>query len=624
MNESYGIEFKAITEKFKEKMRSLSNDIRNFGREAEENTKISPSIDTGYQKQIEYIKDQMDAITDQINAVKFGGKRGNLSGLEAEYEKLSNRLQDLVDKQKEFNGEVEETSKKSKNLNLGKLFDNSIAKIKRFTFYLLSARSVFSLFMKYQSIYYQYNEQLQYQSELSQNAIALSLAPAFEFLGNVIAYASIAFAKFIELLTGVNILTKVSTKGIRDYNKGLKESQTLLSGIDEITNLTMPSGTGLASQYQALDEFKKKIKEVEDWISKNEWIQKLINGLKVVWQFITEKIAPAIVNAFDYIVTNWDKLKYLFIGIGATALLFKIGFSLTGLATALGTAGAIGTLGTAGTGLLGISGALSYLAQLGAISIGIAFVVTEGVKLYELIVELQEVKKQEAEIHDVRKRQAKENVQLIEDYVGKLKNTDKNTQDWEKSQNIVNSLLDSALLSIENGNDLYEEYIPTIKDIGKELKDITGEDYTAKINLALEKGEAEKQANSFFGRLGNSLKTTWNNFLIKASNFLGGNTQIIGRFGLYANGLDYVPYDNYPALLHKGEAVVPSKYNPTIHGMGNDYTNSLLETMILKLDDLSRRPNEFIVDGKKFASATYEYYQDEDSRQNYLKGVVAK
>ena len=180
------------------------------------------------------------------------------SKLEADYETLSYKLEDLIEKQKEFNGELEETNDEASgmSINLGKMFDNSIAKIKRFTFYLLGARSVFSLFMKYQGIYYQYNEQMQYQSELSQNAIALSLAPAFEFLGNMVAYASIAFAKFIELLTGVNVLSKVSTKGIRDYNKSLKETQTLVSGIDEITNLTMPgAGTGLASQYKALEDF---------------------------------------------------------------------------------------------------------------------------------------------------------------------------------------------------------------------------------------------------------------------------------------------------------------------------------------------------------------------------------
>ena len=85
-----------------------------------------------------------------------------------------------------------------------------------------------------------------------------------------------------------------------------------------------------------------------------------------------------------------------------------------------------------------------------------------------------------------------------------------------------------------------------------------------------------------------------------------------------------MPYDNYPALLHKGETVVPAKYNPTIHSVGNDYTNSLLETLIVEVQDLRNRPNEFIVDGKKFANATYGYYEEVSNRQNYVEGVVAR
>jgi lambda family phage tail tape measure protein len=36
----------------------------------------------------------------------------------------------------------------------------------------------------------------------------------------------------------------------------------------------------------------------------------------------------------------------------------------------------------------------------------------------------------------------------------------------------------------------------------------------------------------------------------------------------FADGTNNIPYDNYPAILHKGEAVVPAKYNPAVGGMG--------------------------------------------------------
>jgi hypothetical protein len=46
-----------------------------------------------------------------------------------------------------------------------------------------------------------------------------------------------------------------------------------------------------------------------------------------------------------------------------------------------------------------------------------------------------------------------------------------------------------------------------------------------------------------------------------AGNFIGfggivsGLSSWLGSFGSHATGLDYVPYDGYPALLHKGEKV---------------------------------------------------------------------
>ena len=647
MNESYGIEFKAITEKFKEKMRSLSNDIRNFGKEAEENTKITPSIDTGYEKQINYVKSQMQEIQYLLNRADAGEEIGkDTLKLEAEYETLSYKLEDLLEKQKEFNGELEETNKKSSRngINLGEMFDKSISKIKRFTFYLLGARSVFSLFMKYQGIYYQYNEQLQYQSELSQNAIALSLAPAFEFLGNVIAYASIAFAKFIELLTGVNVLSKVSTKGIRDYNKGLKETQTLLSGIDEITNLTMPTGTGLASQYQALDEFRKKIAEVENFFKENKWIQAFVNGLKTVFDWISK--------AYNFIKDNWDVFKYIFGAVAIGTILLKIGTSVVGIGTTLGTMGTMfGLSGTAGTGVLGLATALKYLAGLGVISLVIALAIP-GIKhdleeiaekgfkqfftdtlnrvfeeslpeiftnAYNLSVKwwldplIQKIKQDLQKIWQPVIDALKPVKEQVSNTFTSITDTMKNvtTDMWNNSFGPIFGRLENKVDTTK------DDVIDALGDIKDEVKDtFKDENVDIKYNVTADTSKATNSLTSLFKKF-------------NLGNILGAGVKAVSSvfsslFSPHANGLDYVPYDNYPALLHKGEAVVPSKYNPTIHAMGNDYTNSLLETMILKLDDLSRRPNEFIVDGKKFASATYEYYQDEDSRQNYLKGVVAK
>lgn len=63
------------------------------------------------------------------------------------------------------------------------------------------------------------------------------------------------------------------------------------------------------------------------------------------------------------------------------------------------------------------------------------------------------------------------------------------------------------------------------------------------------------------GSLGGSLVQGEHDWLGKV---IGG---IGGLFGL-ATGTNYVPKDNFPALLHKGEAVVPAAYNPAAGGVG--------------------------------------------------------
>lgn len=44
---------------------------------------------------------------------------------------------------------------------------------------------------------------------------------------------------------------------------------------------------------------------------------------------------------------------------------------------------------------------------------------------------------------------------------------------------------------------------------------------------------------------------------------------ITGSGPQMATGTNFVPYDNFPAMLHKGEAVVPARYNPAAGGMGS-------------------------------------------------------
>ena len=645
-NEKYGVEFVSKTEQFKKGLQDLANFVRKFGKEVKEETSIQINPNISKKELLTWREDLKKSIEESKLNVK-GFKNTSSEDYYKEqlnqYQKglnlVNTRIEEIENNEKEYNDELKETKELQEevenvsnktSLSIKNMLDGGISKIKRFTYYLLGARSVFSLFMKYQSIYYQYNEKMQYQSELSQNAIALSLAPAFEFLGNMVTYASIGFAKFIELLTGVNVLSKVTTKGIRDYNKSLKETQTLVGGIDEITNLTNPGNLGLASQYQALADFQEKVREVTKWFEENPWIKDLASALKTAWDWILKIID----------------------GVGGVqnALLLLGGYKvMTSIGKLIGTAG---IAGVGASGLLGVVGVLGLVA--------------EG-------------------LHQISKANTskpfEENMRNLSMYAEKF---NKNMSATEYRTNLI--AIDTELVSIATKiKEQPEEYKNVQNELDKiwdKLKSITGIDYKAKIDAQLEydpkqeeglfnglksgfntmingfkdalngdemtkswetfRKNAEKELNKialkqqYFNlavkfnidknsvlTLANRVKNLSSIFGISNSTFDNIASKVLKNFG-YAKGLDYVPYDNYPALLHKGEAVVPAKYNPTIHSEGNEYTNSLLETVVMKLDDLSRRPNEFIIDGQKFANATYNLYESEKNRQNYVEGVVVR
>ena len=96
-----------------------------------------------------------------------------------------------------------------------------------------------------------------------------------------------------------------------------KEFNDNLSGLDEISNIdTSASGlsAGLQSQLNALDEFQKKIAEVDEWLEKTgirKWIQDIGKFLGDLW------------NGFK---NQPEWLKWLEAGLGVVGLLLlKLG-----------------------------------------------------------------------------------------------------------------------------------------------------------------------------------------------------------------------------------------------------------------------------------------------------------
>lgn len=99
--------------------------------------------------------------------------------------------------------------------------------------------------------------------------------------------------------------------------------------------------------------------------------------------------------------------------------------------------------------------------------------------------------------------------------------------------------------------------------------------------------EFRKFAGSFLGGGGNPISM----LLSGLGSLTGGGGLLPGGVGAapYAKGTNYVPEDNHLALLHKGEAVVPRRYNPAAGGTAPGGRVVLNLSQVINVDSRSDR-----------------------------------
>lgn len=357
----------------------------------------------------------------------------NYSGFIASFKKAT------VEEKKEINNlnnEIEKTGDITKRTGneISAAFNKGLKSVKKLTVGFLGARTVFGLFKKYMSEYSRENEVFAQKMQLTSSVVANALAPAFEFFGNVIQYAVIGLARVVELLFGVNILGRTVDNSLKGASKSAKELNDNLSGLDEISNIDKQAGgldTGISSQLSALNDFQKKIKEVEELFNKWGVDEKL------------KKIKKLFINIWDSQVMQWirDLLKDI------------IDWSIkhpNAVATILGGMALVNLIGkimgtTGGTGLLGLVSNIKYLSTLGTIGITLAltYVAKEKIdefiddKMNELDKKMDEVEKH---LHERREK--------IED--------DINQGNAESIQEMYNTTLDNYSKTMESLANTYD------------------------------------------------------------------------------------------------------------------------------------------------------------------------
>ena len=645
---------------------TLTADIKNLKHSFKEATVISEN----FNKQIEktrYVA--KDAFGNYNLYSRVGGEIAKQNKLYAEQQKILTNISKLQTNKaaltglgtittaegNNYSGQVanfkKETQQAIQNLDnlktrvddtggrIDKAFTKGLKSVKRLTLGFLGARTAFSLFRKYMSNYQSQNEEFANKMQLTTNIITNALAPAFEFFGNVIQYAVIGLARIIELLTGVNILGKTVDNSLKGAGKSAKELNDNLSGLDEISNIQEDSGglsTVIGSQLKAMDEFQKKIKEVDEFFKK----------------FGIDKIVLGIKDAFVGL-WNWaQEHPFMATALGAGLLLLKTGI-LPGILSLL----------TSPTGLIASLGILTGLSLANLINSwnDLQKKIDETKQTAQTTIDLIEGVSRGRKNKNKELLEGIQNGQYTDDELSKKfnfissmiksssENLTKNIENFKKDSERLEVLektpevIRAYGLAIKDDYESIEEYIDIQEELRKKislndeetqkykdslvnlkeeikqsgiesekqkeilekidgvLNDLDNKNVTAKINIDTKQAKID-------------IKELINEVNQKVSGFVGLLPGI--KLPSYDVGTSYVPRDQI-ALVHEGERIIPKQYNNAdyLGQLGNSETNMLLMELNRSILEFANRPQTLNVNGKELAKVTYGDYQEEGSRR---------
>lgn len=205
---------------------------------------IGTELDTkSFDKQIDYVKSQLDDIEDKLKKADMGFEVGDTKKLEAQYEKLTDKLRNLIKKKEEFN-KTDFSNINDLIQGIGDGIENTTKKISKWALALFGIRSAYNFIRNSVSTLSQYDEQMGVNIEYIRYLLASTLQPVIENLIQL-AYKLLAYVNYIaKAWFGVNLFANASTEAFQKQNKALggsvkkaKELQKTLAGFDEMNIL---------------------------------------------------------------------------------------------------------------------------------------------------------------------------------------------------------------------------------------------------------------------------------------------------------------------------------------------------------------------------------------------------
>jgi hypothetical protein len=552
--EKFSVSLEMVIEKFKEKAKQAQDVSKNVAGKIKEN--MSVSVGGGAFEEmsaeselllikISSLKDEIEAMSPKaFSAQQILEARVELEKLEKQYDKINSSSNMFGSS---FN-----------KIHAG--MNKSLKSAKRFTLSLFGIQSAYRMLSRASSSYLAQDEETSKKIQSAWIGLGSVFAPLLEKIANFAIKAVSYINVFIKALTGTDFLANAMKKSMDKASKSAGKLSKVLAGFDELTNLD-DSTSGASVDTSWIDSFKNV--ELDPTL-----VQKMTDlglAVKKVWD---KYFSPF----FNFLKDNWELVGKDVIGLGL----------LIGIVVDAFTGNWIGLI----VKLVGFIAL--YWDDIKAIfKLGIDIIWGVIVSLWEMI----------KGIFELAVSLVKTTMTMIQGLI---------TVPIEFIKNAFWSIVDSVK-GVING----------VKTIFSGLIDFITGVFTANWKRAWE--GVKTIFKGVFDTLWNIVKFPMNLIIDGVNALISGLNKIsfkvpdwVPKFGGQTWGIkipkipkldvgtNYVPNDTL-AVVHKGESVVPKKFNSDEYfsrlGTNNsEQTNKLLEELIDRVERIDINPYTTILD----------------------------
>lgn len=350
-------EVKSAVAKSVEPMKNLTTQAKDMASKSASSVSQMKAQMKGYSnsiqetaKQQEYLKSKIEDLKYLLSQADMGFEVGDTLKIEADIEKLKNRLKKLQNQGRNTGEEISSAFDKikakiksagthiaslgskfkatlSSSKGLGKsftsTFNNGIKSIKRFAMGLLSVRTAVSMVSKAMQSYLSYDTQLSNSIQNCWNVLGSLLAPILEFVISLFSKAVSYVNAFVEALTGINLVARANKKALDSQAKSTKKLSDTQSSLDEFHTVSTDTGSGNDNKPITVEPVDMdKLDFLFDWIDKaKKLLATLFDPIKEAWDNKGKAFIDSLKNAFEGIKS---------LGIAVFSSIFEVWTNGTG------------------------------------------------------------------------------------------------------------------------------------------------------------------------------------------------------------------------------------------------------------------------------------------------------